>query len=615
MILVASEPQGALIAAAGLGLTAVARSPERAIRRRSVVYALVAIGMAGAAGGLTVVSIVDEIPRTDRYLSGYEGGLHEYPLTLLGVSLDFVSRAAAGDWGGDRGAVWAWWLYSDWVPWGRVGQGTLAAGLALTALWPGRRRSARRREAVVWIGAGLALAALDAGAALNLRYPFKWLVISAFGLARLAGLGFEEVFVVPNRSQKTALALRVFAALGVTLAAVALAVLVFDERVEAAMRSGCPPGVFMDADVAAFGLAFLLGRGALAVGCGYALLKARSHGRLSRRAAACLAGAIVLTELVASSKTEIPTTAVSLVEDAPPLVQLVNASKGGPEGAPARLETATAFLHTFALGDERLLGSERRALDSVARLRPNLGHMWGIRMVDSFDTVQGGAFARVIGDPRFAALSPPQRGAVLDAQLFLVNRINMPKLAAFREDLQVLAEQKDGAHCLLVRNRLTPDYAYFVQQARVVTDIDAGLDGLLANWTRPSRRVVLGPEGSGLSGALGASGPNRVVVTHFEPERVELLAEAGAPAWLVVREAFSPDWRCEVDGALVDVARADLLYRAVYLTPGRHVVRFVYDPWWWGAGVQLTAAGWLLLFGALVASLRGVAVGGPSADS
>jgi prepilin-type N-terminal cleavage/methylation domain-containing protein len=47
---------------------------------------------------------------------------------------------------------------------------------------------------------------------------------------------------------------------------------------------------------------------------------------------------------------------------------------------------------------------------------------------------------------------------------------------------------------------------------------------------------------------------------------------------LVLRDSYDPSWTAEVDGIRSDIVRANGLYRAVALPPGRHVIRFSYRP-------------------------------------
>ena len=60
----------------------------------------------------------------------------------------------------------------------------------------------------------------------------------------------------------------------------------------------------------------------------------------------------------------------------------------------------------------------------------------------------------------------------------------------------------------------------------------------------------------------------------------EIVAEADAPqgGWLVLNDVFHPWWFAEVDGLPAPMLRANVLFRAVAVPPGRHRVRFVFRP-------------------------------------
>jgi hypothetical protein len=68
-------------------------------------------------------------------------------------------------------------------------------------------------------------------------------------------------------------------------------------------------------------------------------------------------------------------------------------------------------------------------------------------------------------------------------------------------------------------------------------------------------------------------------VTHYAPEAITVTAEAPAPgAWLVLSEVTYPGWTATVDGRPTEIARADGLFRAVWLPPGPHEVALRYRP-------------------------------------
>jgi len=141
---------------------------------------------------------------------------------------------------------------------------------------------------------------------------------------------------------------------------------------------------------------------------------------------------------------------------------------------------------------------------------------------------------------------------------------------------------------------------YVVGAARVLDAGDAVRTLGSADFD-PAREVVLG---SGTPfGAPGEPFDGLVRELERRPDRLVVETEAGAPAVLVVLEAFHSGWRADVDGRSVPVARANALFRGVVLPPGRHRVTLAYRPREVGVGLALSAAG-ILGLGLLAISSR-----------
>lgn len=67
-------------------------------------------------------------------------------------------------------------------------------------------------------------------------------------------------------------------------------------------------------------------------------------------------------------------------------------------------------------------------------------------------------------------------------------------------------------------------------------------------------------------------------IVRYEPNRVEVKAEATSPSLLVLADNYYPGWRAQVDGQRAKVLRVNYNQRAVRLAGGSHVVTFVYRP-------------------------------------
>ena len=97
--------------------------------------------------------------------------------------------------------------------------------------------------------------------------------------------------------------------------------------------------------------------------------------------------------------------------------------------------------------------------------------------------------------------------------------------------------------------------------------------------------------------------PTPAAVRREGPTRIEVTADATAPGLLVLAEACFPGWTATVDGEPAPILCANLLTRAVELTPGRHVVRFDYRAPGLAAGVAATVIS-LTLCGLLLVRAR-----------
>jgi prepilin-type N-terminal cleavage/methylation domain-containing protein len=77
--------------------------------------------------------------------------------------------------------------------------------------------------------------------------------------------------------------------------------------------------------------------------------------------------------------------------------------------------------------------------------------------------------------------------------------------------------------------------------------------------------------------------------------RVAIDATVTRQAFLILRDSFNPSWYAEVDGRPAPIVRANTLYRAVALSPGRHVIRFSYRPRAFFVGLILSVTALLLI--------------------
>jgi hypothetical protein len=89
-----------------------------------------------------------------------------------------------------------------------------------------------------------------------------------------------------------------------------------------------------------------------------------------------------------------------------------------------------------------------------------------------------------------------------------------------------------------------------------------------------------------------------VEVLHPTPEQWLIRTDASDQGWLVISKTWYPGWTATLDGAPVNVVRANGCFSAVAVPEGRHTVELHYGtPWLW-LGAAISAPLWILaLFG------------------
>jgi hypothetical protein len=129
-----------------------------------------------------------------------------------------------------------------------------------------------------------------------------------------------------------------------------------------------------------------------------------------------------------------------------------------------------------------------------------------------------------------------------------------------------------------------------------VADVASGWRALFDGGFDPASSVVVDRETAAF-GIGGAPAPPDARIVRDAANAVEVDASAPEGATLVLYDSYDPGWKATVDGQPADVVRADGLFRAVRLAPGRHHVSFVYRPASLVYGAVLSALAVALLLG------------------
>ena len=67
-------------------------------------------------------------------------------------------------------------------------------------------------------------------------------------------------------------------------------------------------------------------------------------------------------------------------------------------------------------------------------------------------------------------------------------------------------------------------------------------------------------------------------ILSWGPDRLEIEVESDQPGIVMAHDIYYPGWVAEIDGKPARVLRANVLFRGVEVSEGRHVVVFRFEP-------------------------------------
>jgi hypothetical protein len=230
---------------------------------------------------------------------------------------------------------------------------------------------------------------------------------------------------------------------------------------------------------------------------------------------------------------------------------------------------------------------DRVELIGIAYHWPNLAlaqgfdHLFGhnpLRLRDfALATGVGDTVAEPVQRP-FAPLFPSYRSTManLCGVRFIATGVPVEQIdtSLHPGDLRFIARTEDAYLYenprALPRVMVVPDYktADFNELIRNGwPDIDPRRTVLLE---RPPQASPLPPERN--------EGASSVRIVGYANTEVDIEANAPNGGFVVLNDAWHPWWRAEVDGRPTEILRANVLFRAVPVSPGTHRVRFAFEP-------------------------------------
>jgi hypothetical protein len=137
-------------------------------------------------------------------------------------------------------------------------------------------------------------------------------------------------------------------------------------------------------------------------------------------------------------------------------------------------------------------------------------------------------------------------------------------------DFPLVARTTDG---FVYENPAAMDRVLFATEARRA-DFERMLhDGI---WPAADLRSTVLLEHA--PAGVAARPPGRVRIASYR--NIEVVVETDSPGggWVVLNDLWHPWWFADIDGKAAEMLRANVLFRAVAVPPGRHVVRFTFRP-------------------------------------
>lgn len=98
-----------------------------------------------------------------------------------------------------------------------------------------------------------------------------------------------------------------------------------------------------------------------------------------------------------------------------------------------------------------------------------------------------------------------------------------------------------------------------------------------------------------LLNGLPVSDQSTVKILSLQANEVVLEANMENPGFVVLSDAYHPDWRADIDGKSTQVYQTNYLLRSVFVPAGQHTIKFSFIPLSFYAGAVVSLASFLIL--------------------
>jgi hypothetical protein len=236
-------------------------------------------------------------------------------------------------------------------------------------------------------------------------------------------------------------------------------------------------------------------------------------------------------------------------------------------------------------------------------LPPNTPALYGLEDIQGYDfplSKRWADFSQKVllesgNTPEHAYVPPRASGPSLEALRMMNVRYYMATPGREAPDPS-LRRVYGGADAWIYEDRFALPRAYVVPVTRRADDATT-LDALSRGQVDVRREAYVpedAPE-AGPSAAEPAPGFRGARVETIDSQRVRVHLDPGAAGWLVLANAYSPQWRAEVDGRAADVEPTNLVAMGVPVSASARTVEFRYDRTGFSVGAAVSVAALVLM--------------------
>lgn len=104
-------------------------------------------------------------------------------------------------------------------------------------------------------------------------------------------------------------------------------------------------------------------------------------------------------------------------------------------------------------------------------------------------------------------------------------------------------------------------------------------------------KALIYPETRKASLDMPMPGIDKVEIMEYLPGNISIYTKTKSPAFLVLSEAYYPGWVVRIDRQPGEILRTDYMLMGVYIEPGKHILKFSYEPLSFRIGLWLTIIG------------------------